>query len=137
MPPVRVNTAVQHTSTQLALTGALQPRRVVVSDEKCNVCHAVLGTASGSNTMANAFHSGARNTWQACVVCHDANRASSTVMTNGLQLNESYQFNRMIHGIHGNSMRVLSRSRTATRRSARSATRPTRARKRRRPATPR
>ena len=40
------------------------------------------------------------------MVCHDANRASSTVMTNGLALNESYQFKRMIHGIHGNSKRL-------------------------------
>ena len=31
---------------------------------------------------------------------------SSTVMTNGLALNESYQFKRMIHGIHGNSKRT-------------------------------
>jgi OmcA/MtrC family decaheme c-type cytochrome len=106
-PPVRVNTAAQHASTQLALSGALQPRRVVVSDDKCNACHAVLGTASGSNTMANAFHAGARNTWQACIVCHDPNRASSTVMTAGLQLNEAYEFNRLIHGIHGNAMRYF------------------------------
>ena len=27
-------------------------------------------------------------------------------MTNGLALNESYQFKRMIHGIHGNSKRT-------------------------------
>jgi OmcA/MtrC family decaheme c-type cytochrome len=104
-PPVRVNTAAQHTSVQLALSGALQPRRVIVSDEKCNVCHAVLGTSSGSNTMANAFHGGARNTWQSCIVCHDPNLASATVMTDGSRLNEAYQFDRMIHGIHGNSMR--------------------------------
>ena len=104
-PPVRVNTAAQHTSVQLALSGALQPRRVIVSDEKCNVCHAVLGTTSGSNTMANAFHSGARNTWQSCIVCHDPNLASATVMTDGSRLNEAYQFDRMIHGIHSNSMR--------------------------------
>ena len=98
---------MQHTSVQLALSGALQPRRVVVSDEKCNVCHAVLGTTSGSNTMPSAFHSGARTTWQACIVCHDANRVSSTVMTDGQQLNEAYKFDRMIHGIHGNAMRFF------------------------------
>jgi OmcA/MtrC family decaheme c-type cytochrome len=40
------------------------------------------------------------------VICHDANRMSSTVMTNGLTLAESYQFKRMIHGIHGNSRRT-------------------------------
>ena len=44
------------------------------------------------------------------MVCHDANRVSSTVMTSGtgrgVGLNESYQIKRMIHGIHGNSKRT-------------------------------
>ena len=106
VPTVLVNTAVQHTFKELALTGTLQPRRTLVSNEKCNVCHGALGTTSGSNTLANAFHTGARTTVEACVVCHDANRVSSTVMTSGLSLNESYQFKRMIHGIHGNSKRT-------------------------------
>jgi OmcA/MtrC family decaheme c-type cytochrome len=43
---------------------------------------------------------------EACVMCHEPNRMSSTIMTNGLALNESYQFKRMIHGIHGNSKRT-------------------------------
>ena len=106
VPPVLVNTGVQHSVKELALSGTLQPRRTIVSNDKCNVCHGLLGTASGSNTLANAFHSGGRNTVEACVLCHDANRVSSTVMTNGLSLNESYQFKRMIHGIHGNSKRT-------------------------------
>jgi OmcA/MtrC family decaheme c-type cytochrome len=102
-----VNVVVQHTFKELALTGTVNPRRVIVSNEKCNVCHGSLGTTSGSNTLAEAFHGGARNTVEACVVCHDANRASTgNVMTNGINLYESYQFKRMIHGIHGNSKRV-------------------------------
>jgi OmcA/MtrC family decaheme c-type cytochrome len=105
VPTVLINTVVQHTYKELALTGVLNPRRQIVSNEKCNACHGALGTTSGSNTLAEAFHSGARNTVEACVVCHDANRMSSTKMTNGLDLNESYQFKRMIHGIHGNSKR--------------------------------
>jgi OmcA/MtrC family decaheme c-type cytochrome len=44
---------------------------------------------------------------EACVLCHDANRMSSTKMTNGLDFNESYQFKRMIHGIHGSSKRTF------------------------------
>lgn len=106
VPREIVNTVVQHTYHDVALTGAVIPRRVVVSNEKCNACHGALGTTSGSNTLANAFHGGARNTVEACVLCHDPNRASSTLMTNGLDLNESYQFKRMIHGIHGNSKRT-------------------------------
>jgi OmcA/MtrC family decaheme c-type cytochrome len=104
--PVLVNTLAQHTYKELALTGTLQPRRTIVANEKCNVCHGALGAASGSNTLANAFHDGARNTVEACVTCHDPNRMSSTIMTNGMALNESYQFKRMIHGIHGNSKRT-------------------------------
>jgi OmcA/MtrC family decaheme c-type cytochrome len=105
-PTVLVNTLVQHASQELALTGTLQPRRVIVATEKCNVCHGALGATSGSNTLANAFHSGARNTVESCVTCHDANRMSSTIMTNGMALNESYQFKRMIHGIHGSARRA-------------------------------
>ncbi len=106
-PQVLLNVGVQHASMELPLSGAVVARRQVVSTEKCNVCHGMLGTASGSNTLANAFHGGGRNTVEACVVCHDPNRMSSTVMTNGLALNESYQFKRMIHGIHGNSKRTF------------------------------
>jgi OmcA/MtrC family decaheme c-type cytochrome len=106
VPAALVNVVAQHTFKDVALTGTLQARREIVSNDKCNACHGALGTTSGSNTLANAFHSGARNTVEACVICHDANRVSSTVMTNGLSLNESYQFKRMIHGIHGNSKRT-------------------------------
>jgi OmcA/MtrC family decaheme c-type cytochrome len=107
VPRVLINTVVQHAYLELALSGTLQPRRTIVATEKCNACHGALGTTSGSNTLADAFHSGARNIVEACVVCHDANRVSSTVMTNGMALNESYQFKRMIHGIHGNSKRTF------------------------------
>jgi len=106
VPTVLVNTLVQHSYKELALSGILQPRRTIVATEKCNVCHGVLGATSGSNTLANGFHSGARNSVEACVTCHDANRMSSTIMTNGMALNESYQFKRMIHGIHGNAKRA-------------------------------
>jgi OmcA/MtrC family decaheme c-type cytochrome len=69
------------------------------------VCHAALGTTTGSNTEDYAFHKGARHTVESCVLCHDQNRYSSTVMTSGRQLSENYAFKRMIHGIHGNSRR--------------------------------
>lgn len=106
IPKTLVNTVVQNTYKDIALTGPLVPRRTIVATEKCNVCHGALGTTSGSNTLAEAFHGGARNIVEACVTCHDVNRMSSTIMTNGLALNESYQFKRMIHGIHGNSKRT-------------------------------
>ncbi|HET8747235.1 MAG TPA: OmcA/MtrC family decaheme c-type cytochrome [Ramlibacter sp.] len=106
-PRTLVNVVVQNTSKEIALTGTLQPRRTIVSSEKCNVCHGALGTTSGANTLSEAFHGGARNTVEACVVCHEPNKMSSTLMTNGLGFNESYQFKRMIHGIHGNSRRTF------------------------------
>jgi OmcA/MtrC family decaheme c-type cytochrome len=105
-PTMLVNVVVQHTYADVALSGVLNPRRRVVSNEKCNVCHGALGTTSGSNTADEAFHSGARNTVEACALCHDQNRVSSTVMTDGRALNENYSFKRMIHGIHGNSKRL-------------------------------
>jgi len=101
-----VNVVAQHTYADVLLSGALNPRRQVVSNDKCNVCHGALGTTSGSNTADEAFHSGARNTVEACALCHDQNRVSSTVMTDGRALNENYSFKRMIHGIHGNSKRL-------------------------------
>jgi OmcA/MtrC family decaheme c-type cytochrome len=105
-PTTLVNVVVQHSYADVALSGVLNPRRRVVSNEKCNVCHGALGTTSGSNTADEAFHSGARNTVEACALCHDQNRVSSTVMTDGRALNENYSFKRMIHGIHGNSKRL-------------------------------
>jgi hypothetical protein len=102
-----VSVVIPNTYKDVVLSGTLQPRRTIVSAEKCNACHGSLGSTSGSNTLANAFHGGARDTVEACALCHDANRASSgNMMTNGLALYESYQFKRMIHGIHGNSKRV-------------------------------
>lgn len=106
VPLELLNVVVQNTHLDIALTGPVVPRRTIVANEKCNACHGALGTTSGSNTLANAFHGGARNIVEACVMCHDPNRASSTIMTNGLAFNESYQFKRMIHGIHGNSKRT-------------------------------
>ena len=106
VPREYVSTVVQHSHLELALSGTLAPRRTVVATEKCNACHGALGTTSGSNTLANAFHGGARDIVEACVLCHDVNRSSSTIMTNGLALFESHQFKRLIHGIHGNSRRT-------------------------------
>lgn len=106
VPTTLINTVMQHTYKDVVLSGSMNPRRAVVSNDKCNVCHGSLGATSGSNTLDSAFHSGARNTVESCVICHDPNRASSTVMTNGLVLNEAYQMKRMIHGIHGNSKRL-------------------------------
>ncbi len=106
-PRTLINVVAQNTHRDVLISGPLNPRRQVVSNEKCNVCHGALGTTSGSNTLAEAFHGGARNTVESCALCHDPIRSTSTVMTSGLGLQESYQFKRMIHGIHGTSRRAF------------------------------
>jgi OmcA/MtrC family decaheme c-type cytochrome len=105
-PRTLINVVARHTYADVVLSGPLQPRRQVVANEKCNVCHGALGTTTGSNTKSEAFHGGARNTVESCQLCHDPGRFSSSVMTNGLALSENYSFKRMIHGIHGNSKRT-------------------------------
>ena len=106
-PVTLMNVSMQHTFRDVALTGTVTPRRNVVSDAFCNKCHGTLGTTSGSNTLTEAFHSGARNSVITCSLCHDANRQSSTVMADGSGFQESYQFKRMIHGIHGGAKRTF------------------------------
>ena len=104
--PCKLNVSVQNTYKDVALSGTLTARRTIVANDKCNACHSLLGTTSGSNSLSNAFHDGSRDIVEACVVCHDPNRMSSTVMADGSSWNESYQFKRMIHGIHGGTKRV-------------------------------
>jgi len=124
-PNTLLDVPVLNTYQEFVLDGTLQSRRVVVSDAKCNACHGLLGTASGSNTLVNAFHSGARNTVESCPICHNANRASNTLMTDsdpdsedvlpffpdtspfaGRTFNQTYEFKTMIHGIHGGEKRA-------------------------------
>jgi OmcA/MtrC family decaheme c-type cytochrome len=100
IPAANVNVSLRNQFADFSLDGTGTPRRTVVSDAKCEACHGRLGTASGSNTLANAFHNGARNSVAACPICHDVNRLSSEVSTSGVAYNESFQFKRMIHGIH-------------------------------------
>ena len=104
-PAAIANVGVKHAYQEFAISGSLKERRTVVSTDKCNACHGMLGTTAGP-TLLNAFHDGKRTMVEACVLCHDSNRVSSTVMTNGMALNESYQFKRMIHGIHGTAKRT-------------------------------
>jgi len=112
-----INVSMINTFKDFAITGAVLPRKQIVSNDKCNACHGLLGTASGSNELNNAFHSGARNTIESCgALCHDASRAGQyTVMNDdfkfpasvlggaatGNTMNLSHHLKRMIHGIHG------------------------------------
>jgi len=64
-------------------------RRVIVSNDKCNACHARLG-------VAPSFHVGQRNDAPTCAFCHNPNTASSGYSANASSF---------IHGIHGKAKR--------------------------------
>jgi OmcA/MtrC family decaheme c-type cytochrome len=68
---------------------AADVRRPVVSNAKCNACHAQLGAGP-------TFHAGQRNDAPTCSWCHKPNQASS-----GWSANVST----FIHGIHGGEAR--------------------------------
>lgn len=67
--------------------GTAQPRRAVVSSEKCNKCHYNL-----------SFHGGNRSTVESCTFCHNATLVVGTQR-------ESFNFVNMIHRIHGEEAR--------------------------------
>jgi OmcA/MtrC family decaheme c-type cytochrome len=63
---------------------AMQPRRQIVTTQKCNACH-----------FQMAFHGDARNTVENCAVCH----SSSLVAGSGANA-QPVEFATMIHRIH-------------------------------------
>lgn len=117
VPNVLINVSMLNTFKDFVISGSLSPRKEIVSNEKCNACHGLLGTASGSNELNNAFHGGARNTIESCgALCHDAGRAGQYTVMNDVfkfpstvlggagtsyTMNMSHHLKRMIHGIHG------------------------------------
>jgi OmcA/MtrC family decaheme c-type cytochrome len=124
--PTPVSVSMQNTSKDVTNTltpasdttsGAGSARRTVVANDTCNLCHGTLGTGSGSNLLTTAFHGGARDIVEACVMCHDANKGSNqlgwqtvngppqTLNGTDTNVNESWQFKRLIHGIHGGAKR--------------------------------
>ena len=86
---------------------ATSERRQIVSNDKCNKCHAFVGIPINPEAGSDVFHSGVRNNSENCEVCHNYARAGTySAMTNGQDFNESWNFKRMIHGIHGGSKRT-------------------------------
>ena len=82
-------------------------RRQIVSNDKCNACHAFVGIPIKPEPGSDVFHSGVRNNSEGCEVCHNWARAGSyTGMADGSTFNESWNAKRMIHGIHGGERRT-------------------------------
>lgn len=64
-------------------------RRTIVSNDKCNACHATLG-------VSPSYHVGQRNDAPTCSFCHNPNRTSSAWSANAKDF---------VHGIHAASAR--------------------------------
>lgn len=75
--------------SELSPAKALEERRVVVTDEKCNVCHDQL-----------AFHGGQRLAVDECLICHNPNETDHEVRPDEEMPPESVHFKWLIHRIH-------------------------------------
>jgi len=73
----------------VAVTGAMTPRRAVVTDAQCNSCHNGL-----------SLHGGQRNTAVDCVICHNPQENDSARRPAAAGQPESVSFQRLIHRIH-------------------------------------
>jgi OmcA/MtrC family decaheme c-type cytochrome len=69
----------------------VEPRREVVTIEKCNSCHVSL-RLHGSNRVDNVQH---------CVVCHNPVQTDAAVRPKDAGAPQSIDFRQMIHSIHG------------------------------------
>jgi OmcA/MtrC family decaheme c-type cytochrome len=77
-------------------------RRPIVSNDKCNSCHAQLG-------VGPSFHSGARNNGEGCSFggCHDANKATGHVgAAYSYGGGWSVASKNLVHSIHASKKRV-------------------------------
>jgi OmcA/MtrC family decaheme c-type cytochrome len=79
--------------TYVSMTSAAPvPRRVVVTLDRCNVCHA--------NLSFLFSHGGQRIATQFCVICHNGNGTDAARRPADQAPPESISFQRMIHRIH-------------------------------------
>ena len=86
-PDISVRESTINPLKYVSLTSApAQPRRMAVTIQQCNTCHAGL-----------SLHGGQRNTTEECVICH--NPTNTTTVTAGGP-NEGISFQRLIHRIH-------------------------------------
>jgi OmcA/MtrC family decaheme c-type cytochrome len=91
--------AVKSATAPFAITGTAAARRSVVDINKCNLCHQNL-SLHGNNRTSSI---------ETCVICHNTNatdisrRPTDGTATADGKAEESVDFKRLIHGIHGAS----------------------------------
>jgi OmcA/MtrC family decaheme c-type cytochrome len=71
------------------VTGELEPRRMIVADDKCNTCHNAL-----------ALHGGQRVTTGGCVACHQPGADDAEVRPADQLPAQSIHFKWLIHRLH-------------------------------------
>ncbi|HVR38540.1 MAG TPA: OmcA/MtrC family decaheme c-type cytochrome [Thermoanaerobaculia bacterium] len=86
---ISVNEGAFNPIKYFALTGAVTPRRTVVTIAQCNKCHDNL-----------ALHGGQRFNTDECVICHNPTKGDEDRRVSNTGAAESISFNRMIHRIH-------------------------------------
>jgi len=75
-------------------TAAKATRRAIVTNSKCNDCHAVLGVFTGS-----VYHAGQRNDAPTCTFCHNVNKANAGSGW-GANIKDA------VHSLHAGGMRA-------------------------------
>lgn len=91
--PTTVRDPLKNQTTYFSVDGSpTQPRRQVVSMEKCNACHLRL-----------EFHGRNRNTTESCITCHNATMTDAARRTSATLPAESISFATMVHRIHTGS----------------------------------
>jgi OmcA/MtrC family decaheme c-type cytochrome len=88
-PDMTIREAAMNPISYVAITGALEPRRMIAATARCNDCHDRL-----------TFHGTQRMNVQQCVMCHNPTMSDAARRPAGAGEPESISFQRMIHRIH-------------------------------------
>ncbi len=88
--PTQVRETAENPVKYFAVTGEVQPRRVIVTDQKCEACHGNL-----------ALHGGIRhNATEYCQFCHNPTATDEAMRPVEQAPNQSIDLKFMIHRIH-------------------------------------
>lgn len=101
--PLLANIPVKSAFTDFAIDSAAKPRRTVVEFTRCQGCHD--GKVHGDGVVPRlSLHGSNRNEeLGVCVICHNPDQTDAAYRSSGSE--ESIDFKRLVHGIHGNKKR--------------------------------